>query len=212
MGRPVAMRIGERFGRLVVVSRTESLVKGQTRWLCRCDCGAETEVYATHLRSGGTSSCGCAAAELHRKAVVTHGLSRTPTYVSWNGMMMRCTNPNDPSYDRYGGRGVVVCERWQNGDGTKTGFGCFIDDMGVRPEGLTLDRIDNTKGYSPENCRWASRKEQMNNRSVSRTITYNGETLPISDWCKRTGLKRAALHARVFIYGWPIGRALGFEP
>lgn len=126
-------------------------------------------------------------------------------------MVMRCTNPKDPSFDRYGGRGIQVCDRWRRGDGEKGGFECFLDDMGLRPAGLTIERQDTEGAYEPGNCRWATRKEQARNRWNSLVITYGGETLPIAEWSARTGIKRAALHARVFRYGWPIARALGFS-
>lgn len=134
--------------------------KGHYYSLYRCSCGNEKILEKGNVNSGGTKSCGCLKKNKMRKEKTTHGMSKTPTYKSWVQMKTRCLNKNYKEFFYYGGRGIKICERWMS-------FENFLEDMGERPNGKTLDRIDNERGYSPENCKWSIPKEQsMNRRNV----------------------------------------------
>ncbi len=148
---------GQRFGRLLVLHAAESR-DGRAYWTCSCDCGREAVVRGKYLRNGRTRSCGCLHRQMTSEASRTHGLSDSPTYRTYSAMMSRCTNPNQLSYDRYGARGVIVCERW------KTGFAAFLEDMGIRPAGKTLERRNPFGNYEKANCFWATPEEQARNR------------------------------------------------
>lgn len=148
---------GQVFGRLTVIERGPMTAGGSVRWRCMCRCGQETSPKSYNLRSGITTSCGCARS--------THGLYGSPTYWTWASMIGRCYRPTSKSYPRYGGVGIAVCDEWRDS------FEAFVEDMGERPADKTLDRIDNELGYGPSNCRWATAEEQLANRraSVRRT-------------------------------------------
>lgn len=153
------------FGRLLVIGRAENNAAGRARWLCYCMCGKEKIFLSYNLLSGHSSSCGCLNREIasdnaiDRNTVHGHNESgnSSPTHKSWNGMKLRCLYPNHISYKNYGGRGIKICDRWLN-------FSNFLEDMGERPIGKTLDRMDNDGNYEPNNCKWSTKIEQQNNR------------------------------------------------
>lgn len=192
---------GQRFGRLTVIRFSHT--HRQAYWICLCDCGKEVIVLGVSLRDGHTESCGC----LHRSAMqggtrTTHGLSDTSEYHIWASMKERCCNPSNAAYPHYGGRGITICDRWLND------FAVFYMDMGPRPSPKhSLDRIDNDGAYSPDNCRWATRTEQANNKRSNLTLTWNGETHTVSEWAKLIGLSRHIIVGRLRM-GWTSERIL----
>lgn len=150
---------GGRFGRLVAQESTGEKRWGVYLWRCVCDCGNTTVAAVNSLRSGLVRSCGCLASERAKKKATTHGQYGSPAYKSWDSMLQRCTNPNVVGYERYGGAGITVCDRWRK-------FENFLADMGHRPKGTTLDRYPGQQGnYEPGNCRWATLQQQRMNQS-----------------------------------------------
>jgi hypothetical protein len=169
---------GLQFGRLCVIRENGRLNK-RAMWLCKCECGNEVTLSSNRLlhKKCGTKSCGCLRNEKAKERATKHGLSKSPIYTIWESMRKRCNNPNAKRYDRYGGRGIEVCERWND-------FKNFHDDMiEGHHEGLTIDRIDNDGNYEPSNCRWATQQEQMSNYSRNVFITIKGETDTVKNMC-----------------------------
>ena len=187
---------GLRFGRWAVIERAPNRGK-RVYWVCRCECGQVRDVRQDGLRSGANQSCGC---HQHDK-VTKHGMWNTAAYKTWRGMLMRCELPSYHAYPLYGGRGIRVCERWHD-------FLAFYADMYPKPsKSHSMDRIDNDGGYSPENCRWATKKEQSRNRSDNRVLNYRGIERCVSEWAEVVGMNVSALYERIQ-RGWTVEDAL----
>lgn len=156
--------VGERFGRLIVVSRAPNNNKGNTMWNCQCDCGGVITIVGYSLKSGRTQSCGCIHSEVVKKTnkatKTTHGEKNSRLYHIWRGMKQRCNNPNNKDYPKYGGRGIRICKDWKDDFCT---FRNWAVNNGYAPD-LTIDRINNDGNYEPSNCRWATSTQQNSNR------------------------------------------------
>lgn len=181
---------GERHNRLEAVRRVGS--KGrQPRWIFRCDCGNETESSIGAVRAGYIKSCGCLIGEANRARLLKHGYKGTPTYLSWQNAKARCYNPKNKRFSDYGGRGITMCDRWREN------FEAFLEDMGERPDGDSIDRIDNNGNYEPGNCRWASKGQQNGNVRGRLRIEYEGQSYSIKEFSRLMGVDFANLYYRV---------------
>jgi len=164
-------------------------------WWCQCDCGTVRLVIVRSLINGVSKSCGCLKKELAAHASIgrttTHGHSHSPTWNCWSAMVQRCTNPANGSYADYGGRGITVCDEWRR-------FDNFLADMGERPKGTSIDRIDNNAGYMPGNCRWATASQQARNRRSSLLVSMDGKTMCVADWCDALGIKASRIYMQVW--------------
>lgn len=198
MGKPLVDMTGDRYGTLSVIGRAENY-RGNAQWLCKCDCGKIKTYLGFDLRKGKLRSCGCR----NPASAGDHGMSRTPTYVAWISMKSRCNLETSGAYKDYGGRGIRVCEEW-NGP---SGFPQFLADMGPRPDGCSLERIDNNGNYEPSNCRWATQKEQMNNRRANRYIEMDGRRQTLAQWLREFNVKSTVFHDRTS-RGWTVERAI----
>lgn len=191
--RNIIEMTGLRFGRLVVLRRDGNSPCGSAKWLCKCDCGKEVSVTGTCLRRGGTVSCGCYGADIRKSFGVKHGKSYTRIYSIYSKIIQRCYNKNSKLYKNYGYRGITMCDEWRNN------FQAFYDWAMANgyTDKLSIDRIDNYKGYSPDNCRWLTPKEQGRNLRRSVYLTINGETKLLMDWCTENNLNIQTVRNRV---------------
>jgi len=195
--------VGMKYNKLTVISFDGRRGK-QSFWVCKCDCGNETIVNGAKLKNGHTKSCGCFLIERRGKSSRTHGKSHTPEHNVWLTMTQRCYNKNNPSYPDYGGRGIVMCDRWL-GD---KGFSNFLIDMGSRPsKNHTIERMDNNKIYSPDNCFWDTRYNQNRNKRSNHWLTVNGRKRLLVDWGNDIGVKGYTIYRRIK-RGWPLELAV----
>lgn len=202
MPNKVDIPVGSVFGKWVVLSE-ELPINKVRRFLCKCECGTTKIVWFSSLRNGASRSCGKTGCyDSSNRA--GHKMSGTYIYKVWENMRTRCTNPNNTHYNSYGGRGITYCDRWAS-------FENFYRDMGNPEEGMTLERIDVNKGYSPDNCTWATRLEQANNRRNNRFIEWQGKTQTAAQWERELGFGRNSLNSR-FNLGWPLERAMTEQP
>lgn len=183
---------GMKFGNLSAIS----VILGRPRimWLCKCECGKHTVVFAGNLKSGHTKSCGC------KKSRPIHGKHNTNTYFVWVNMKARCDRKNHKEYRNYGGRGITYCEEWKC-------FSAFLNDMGEAKNGESLDRINNDLGYFKENCRWTNQHQQARNKRNNVNATINGETKCLKDWAKSFEISYQTVQTRRRL-GWDIEKAV----
>ena len=196
---------GQKFSRLTVLQRAENNKHGQVMWLCQCECGNVVVVRAHHLKDGHTSSCGCFQKEQATARVAKahkHKMTGTRLYNIWANMKQRCLNPKDNRFNDYGGRGIMVCDEWLIADN----FISWALKNGYN-DNLTIERIDNNKGYSPDNCRWATNDEQAHNKRNNHLLTFQGKTQNVTQWANELKINRDSLHTRIQ-RGWTAERAL----
>lgn len=183
---------GRRFGRLTVLGQAGKTKWGDSKWLCRCDCGNERVVSGGHLKSGHTQSCGCYAREEASRRAIVHGITsggKPRTFTIWNGMKARCLNPKSVSFANYGGRGIGICDEWLSFEN----FHNWAVSNGYE-DGLQIDRIDNDGDYCPQNCRWVSRKYNNTNKRNTNLITICGKTQCATDWIRELGISKATFY------------------
>lgn len=173
----------------------------QYHWLCQCDCGNTSIVRGKSLIQGNTKSCGCLVYESRN---VKHGMKKTRLYRIWSGMKSRCYTPSNPAYNRYGGRGISICQEW------KSDFNAFYEwaKNNEYSENLSIDRIDVNGNYDPSNCRWSTPQQQSDNKRNNILITIDGITLDVQQWCDKIGIKRSTVNTRVRMCGWDYVSAL----
>lgn len=210
MSRKTEDLTGKKFGRLKVIGRDGTYPSGNIRWLCQCDCGGLTHATGHLLKSGTVKGCKCVSSERMKRLNTKHGGFGTRLYETWRNLNRRCYNENHKAYPLYGGRGITVCDEWRE-------FEPFRDWALANgyAEDLTIDRIDVNGNYEPSNCRWATMKEQSNNKRNSHYIEYNGEKHTISEWADKYVVNQVKLWNRLDKYGWqlkPALESLGVNP
>lgn len=197
---------GQKFERLLVIEKNLSIKR--TAWICLCKCGNTVSVSASNLTQGFSLSCGCLQAERRSDSHTTHGgykdAEKRGTLLSWKSMMRRCYYEGNNRYHLYGARGITVCDRWKQ-------FGNFWIDMGRRPEGMSLDRKDSNGSYNLQNCRWASQRQQQNNRRNNVLLEFQGEYKTAPEWGRAVGLSGSLIKSRISI-GWSVERAITTPP
>lgn len=203
VGWPVirARWIDRVFDRLTVIDYIPGTATKRPRLSCQCKCGKKVVVLSTNLARKYTKSCGCLNDETRVSANTTHGMTYTKEYDVWKSMIQRCSYEKHPFFKNYGGRGILVCDRWKT-------FSNFFADMGPRPAKATLERKKNDGNYEPGNCCWASRSQQARNKRSNVLITFRGETKTLVEWSELTGIGAHAISARILRHGYSIEDAL----
>lgn len=196
--------IGDRYGRLTVTEFFGVAKDRHSLWKCQCDCGAEIVAAGQNLKSGATQSCGCLRKEITKTQFSKHGMSHSSIEYIRSGMVSRCSNPKHRAYHNYGGRGISVCTDWKE---NPQSFYEWAEKNGYE-KGLTLERIDNDGNYEPSNCKWATRKEQSRNKRTNHKIEFNGETLLMTEWDDKLGLRKGTISDRVTKLKWSETKAL----
>jgi hypothetical protein len=189
------------YGNLTVVNYA-GLKGARSYWNCSCSCGRKILVRADSLLNNRSTSCGCLRTEKFKESKTTHGLTYTRFYKIWRNMIDRCENNKHVHYKDYGGRGIEVCREWHD----LLVFKNWADTNGYS-DNLTIDRIDNSKGYNPNNCQWTTQKEQVRNTRRNRFVTYCGQTKCVSEWAEILKINTSVLWNRLFLHGWTIERA-----
>jgi hypothetical protein len=202
---PLIDLTGKIFGKLTVIRKDPDSTPKKVYWFCECSCGNLHRVYGAELRNGGCKSCGCLKVEMGRTLNRKHGQasdgSFTGAYKTWAKMRYRTLNKNCINYNNYGGRGITIDPAWDS-------FEVFFSDMGPRPRGCTIERIDSNGNYEKSNCRWANNREQANNKSNNMVIEWRGATRTVSQWAALQGIPRDVLYKRIHTHKWPIEKAM----
>lgn len=184
----------KKYGRLTGIERVGVAPNRQSLWRFKCDCGVVTILQGSSVRHGNTASCGCLQKELARENIrqraTTHGMTSSPEFVSWTAAKSRCYYRKNKEYARYGGSGITMCDKW------RLSFSEFYKDMGQRPSGTSLDRVDPSGNYEPGNCRWATHTEQSRNRRNSIYVDHLGRRIPLTEFAEITGVKYATAFRR----------------
>lgn len=203
MGGIIDDLTGKRFERLLVTGYAGKDKGNHSKWLCRCDCGREKIITGYNLKSGAIKSCGCLRREIAGNLNKTHDGSNSRLYSIYRNMISRTENPKASAYDVYGGRGISICQEWRN---DFAAFQKWALANGYRDD-LSIDRIENDKGYFPDNCRWIKMNAQFNNRRNNLLLTYKGETKTVAEWARHLAIKRRTLYSRLNA-GWSVEQAL----
>ena len=201
---------GQKFGRLTVLEFSHRGNFRQSFWKCQCNCGNIVFVRAGQLKFGTTKSCGCLQKEKVSKLNFKHGMKDTKIHNSWRGMRERCINKNHNHYKSYGGRGITVCDEWNDIDNGFINFYNWAMNNGYE-EGLTIERIDVNGNYEPSNCKWVTNTEQANNKRNTIYLKYNNKTQSLLDWCKELNLDYTLVRSRIKEYNWSIEKAFTTE-
>jgi hypothetical protein len=197
MGRKCRLpeMIGNQYRYLFVLGEVKSPRGERLAW-CRCTCDRELAVRPGHL--GMIASCGCMKGKLCSASSTKHGASKSPEYIIYTSMIARCCNQNNKSYKDYGERGIKVCGRWRHGENGKSGFECFIEDVGARPSTKhSLERRENDGHYDPDNCEWATRQQQCRNTRRTKRVIYNNTMMSLTEACERAGISYGMVQHRL---------------